>query len=392
MEGRSHLGVVIARSRYLALEILASLSHTAVEDAMDISISQRVHHAVEKSHGQGEGPMIRGTVKDAEVGNEEHKRPPPALERRPSMTKEERGRKLDCSAGAVDTELAVLALESVRLIKLFYWTLVEHLRSTDGTENWAAAAEMVDRFATQMESAELMHEYGTVQPNNERNHVKVPGVLIGGNEDDPSRAATMTNATSFSSPTEKAWYKKGGHTEKERKHDPTRAKPLLVLMWLRINIERMVKVRAMEERIVITEHLSALVAAYGGAHKIDATVLPLPYCQLLKVFEIFFVFTLPFVLAHQIGRWTPVVALFTAIGFFGLDQVGCELEGPFGVDQNDFPILSMGLSLCNDLDAMVRTVKRSRVEARVTSFSRDEVESIRKGADAALGWAQTPFV
>ena len=27
-----------------------------------------------------------------------------------------------------------------------------------------------------------------------------------------------------------------------------------------------------------------------------------------------------------------------AIGFFGLDQVGAELEGPFGTDDNDFPV------------------------------------------------------
>ena len=57
------------------------------------------------------------------------------------------------------------------------------------------------------------------------------------------------------------------------------------------------------------------------------------------------------------------MAAFTAIGFFGLDQVGVEFEGPFGVDDNDFPLLTMGLAMCNDLDAMVRTVSRTRMEA-----------------------------
>ena len=38
--------------------------------------------------------------------------------------------------------------------------------------------------------------------------------------------------------------------------------------------------------------------------------LPLPYCQLLKIFELFFVFSLPFVLAPHLAGWTPVVSLF----------------------------------------------------------------------------------
>ena len=193
-----------------------------------------------------------------------------------------------------------------------------------------------------------------------------------------------------------AWFKKyesgggGGGGQHERTHDPTQAKPFVVLTWLRINIERMVKLQAVEltQLTVISQHISSLTDAAAGVHKIDRMVLPLPYCQLLKIFEIFFVFTLPFVLAHQIGHWTPVVACFTAVGFFGLDQVGVELEGPFGVDENDFALLDMGLGMCNDLDAMVRTVKRSRVEARVKSLSREERESIRKGAAAALGWAK----
>ena len=52
------------------------------------------------------------------------------------------------------------------------------------------------------------------------------------------------------------------------------------------------------------------------------TVLPLPYAQLLKIFSIFFVFTVPFTMAPAVGLFTPFVTLFLAMGYFGLDQVG----------------------------------------------------------------------
>ena len=83
-----------------------------------------------------------------------------------------------------------------------------------------------------------------------------------------------------------------------------------------------------------------------------------------------------------------LTAHLCAVGFFGLDQVGVELEDPFGVDHNDFPILSMAHALCNDLDAMVRTVSRTRMEARLTSFASTESHQIQGAAALALGWAE----
>lgn len=58
-----------------------------------------------------------------------------------------------------------------------------------------------------------------------------------------------------------------------------------------------------------------------------------------------------------------------AIGFFGLDSVGVELEGPFGTDANDLPLLKMGAALCDDLDMMVRTVSSPRVAARYATYA-----------------------
>ena len=61
------------------------------------------------------------------------------------------------------------------------------------------------------------------------------------------------------------------------------------------------------------------------------------------MFLLFFVFTLPFVIAPSLGAvWTPFIAALTALGFFGLDQVGAMLEQPFGVEAADISLLSIG--------------------------------------------------
>lgn len=93
-------------------------------------------------------------------------------------------------------------------------------------------------------------------------------------------------------------------------------------------------------------------------------VLPLPYCQLLKIFEMFFVFTLPFPLVASTGVWTIAIAGMCAVGVFGLDSVAAELECPFGIDDNDFPLLKMYTSLVSDFDAMVSTLHSDKLRAR----------------------------
>ena len=358
MEGRNAVGRVVAMSRCLALELLASLAHACVEEG----ISEKTNLGVSRS-GRPRVVVRRGGVTLPELS-------------RSARTKKS------------DIELAVLALECVRLLKLHYWTQIEHVRSGDGEEAWTAAAEMVNRFATAPEVAELRAEFGGVQPGSQRNKVTIPGT---GEDGSAPVKPDLKHGQSFRVGSSLPYYKRtSGAAVAARKHDPTRAKPLVVLTWLRINIERMVSAGALETTQLsrLTEQIEGLVEAGGAIDKIDQLVLPLPYCQLLKIFQIFFVFTLPFVLAPQLGLWTPIVAAFTAIGFFGLDQVGVELEGPFGVDDNDFPLLTMGLAMCNDLNAMVRTVSRTRMEARLTSFASTESHQIQGAAALALGWAE----
>ena len=89
-------------------------------------------------------------------------------------------------------------------------------------------------------------------------------------------------------------------------------------------------------------------------------------CQLLKVFLLAWVFSLPFVIVEECGYFTPFVMALIAIAFFGLDQVGAELENPFGTDDNDFPLLHMGLGLMDNMDSMLRTVHNHHHSSRMS--------------------------
>lgn len=53
---------------------------------------------------------------------------------------------------------------------------------------------------------------------------------------------------------------------------------------------------------------------------------------------IIYCFTLPFALVESFGWFTILDVLFVAYTFFGIEEIGVEIEGPFGDDANDLPL------------------------------------------------------
>lgn len=100
------------------------------------------------------------------------------------------------------------------------------------------------------------------------------------------------------------------------------------------------------------ERLHALSSIQAGCERILATPLPFAYTLLLHRCAWMFCVLLPFGLAATLGWATPVLSAVLAYAFFGLDQLGEEMEEPFGTEPNDLP-----------LDAIVRTIEIDQLDA-----------------------------
>ena len=92
----------------------------------------------------------------------------------------------------------------------------------------------------------------------------------------------------------------------------------------------------------IDGNLSALNDYLGGAERIAKTPLPFAYAQHIKVFVALFCFTTPFAIVDAMGWATPVVSGLLALALFGIDEIGVEIEDPFGDDPNDLPLDAIG--------------------------------------------------
>ncbi|RMP59531.1 hypothetical protein ALQ18_01056 [Pseudomonas marginalis pv. marginalis] len=117
---------------------------------------------------------------------------------------------------------------------------------------------------------------------------------------------------------------------------------------------------ALAERGVISEwrytqletRLVSLSQVQAACERIKHTPLPFPYTLLLHRTIYLFCILLPFAMAEPLGWLTPVFTAIVSYTFFGLDEIGDDLEDPFGFDENDLP--------CN---AFVRTLEREILAA-----------------------------
>ncbi len=89
---------------------------------------------------------------------------------------------------------------------------------------------------------------------------------------------------------------------------------------------------------VLDEQLQVLVDVLGGSERILKTPIPLAYAIHLKQLLLLYCLLLPFQLVAQLGIFTGLVIGLIAFTLFGVEEIGLEIENPFGRDCNDLPL------------------------------------------------------
>jgi len=84
--------------------------------------------------------------------------------------------------------------------------------------------------------------------------------------------------------------------------------------------------------------LDDLQAVLRALDRIRFTPLPFAYVNQLKVFMMIYLGTLPLILIPEFGYLTMIGMFFAVYTFVGIEEIGLEIEDPFGDDPNDLPI------------------------------------------------------
>lgn len=102
----------------------------------------------------------------------------------------------------------------------------------------------------------------------------------------------------------------------------------------------------------LDSNLTSLIGCWTDAERIHKTPVPFAYAHHIKLFLALFCFTIPFALVEVAGWYAVVGASLVAFAMFGIDEIGVEIEDPFGYDENDLPLDEIGNQLEVDISSI----------------------------------------
>lgn len=102
---------------------------------------------------------------------------------------------------------------------------------------------------------------------------------------------------------------------------------------------------------MIDLHVGQLVNSFGQCERIKNTPLPFAYVVHLRRALALYLVTLPFALVDSYGWYTIFDNVLVAYVLLGIEEIGVEIENPFGTDANDLPLEELCERIEKDLAA-----------------------------------------
>jgi putative membrane protein len=148
--------------------------------------------------------------------------------------------------------------------------------------------------------------------------------------------------------------------------------PLEVAFWIGDYLQDQYKHKHLNahQLTALQSLINILVDNLGACERILRTPIPIAYAIHLKQLLLLYCLALPFQMVRDLTWWTgPIVALIS-FTLFGIEEIGIEIENPFGHDANDLP-----------LDAICATMKRNiedliSLAPSVRDWNKTEIEQM----------------
>lgn len=109
------------------------------------------------------------------------------------------------------------------------------------------------------------------------------------------------------------------------------------------------------QQMQIDQNIQLLIDYIGACERIHSTPMPYAYAVHLRRAIIIYCFTLPLALLPKFGWNTVPATLFITYILFGIEEIGVEIEDPFGSDDNDLPLEQ----ICANIEQNLRAVLES---------------------------------
>ncbi len=132
--------------------------------------------------------------------------------------------------------------------------------------------------------------------------------------------------------------------------------PLEVAFWVGDYLQEQYQLGriTVHELVGMMEILDGMVGAIAGCERILRTPMPLAYAIHLKQLLLIYCLFLPFQTVKDLGWFAVPVVMIVSFTLLGIEEIGVEIENPFGTDTNDLPLDTICQTMQSNVEDMIR--------------------------------------
>lgn len=138
--------------------------------------------------------------------------------------------------------------------------------------------------------------------------------------------------------------------------------PLEIALWIGDYLQYQYNSKCLDvyQLTTLQKLLSDMVDILGGCERILKTPMPLAYAIKLKQLLLIYFLLLPFELVGGLGWWTGPILAFISLVLLGIEEIGAEIEEPFGHDPNDLPLDLICATILRNIEGLIRSAPSTR--------------------------------
>jgi putative membrane protein len=144
--------------------------------------------------------------------------------------------------------------------------------------------------------------------------------------------------------------------------------PLQMTLWLGEYLQRQFRRGLLDNCRVIELNrlLNHLVEGLTSCERIARTSIPNAYSIYLKRLILIYCAFLPFSLVIEFHWWTGFVVGVVSFILLGVEEVGSQLDNPFGRDPNDLPVDDICRTIAENVESVLAFVPGDRTARELT--------------------------
>jgi ion channel-forming bestrophin family protein len=133
--------------------------------------------------------------------------------------------------------------------------------------------------------------------------------------------------------------------------------PLKVAFWLHSYLIGQVQKNRLDplQFVNMTGLISQMVDALGVCERIQKTPIPLAYSIHLRQLLMAYCLLLPFQMVEILGWFTPILVSLISFTLLGIEEIGLQIEDPFGDDPNDLPLDGICQTMVRNIDDLIHS-------------------------------------